>query len=150
MPEWKKLVCPVDFSAAARAALEQAAGIARREAAELFVLHVRHGGSGATDAIGAPPPHGAAPAADDPEALLEAWTRDAQQLAPGSVTSVELAGDAATEIARFADEFACDLIVMGTHGRSRIAHLALGSVAEKVIRATRRPVLVVHEDAPRP
>jgi hypothetical protein len=38
-----------------------------------------------------------------------------------------------------------DLIVMGTHGRSGMAHLLMGSVAEKVVRAAPCPVLTVHE-----
>jgi nucleotide-binding universal stress UspA family protein len=38
----------------------------------------------------------------------------------------------------------CDLIVMGTHGRSGLSHLFLGSVAEEVVRKAECPVLVVH------
>src|SRR5207248_1608214 len=39
-----------------------------------------------------------------------------------------------TEIVRFADEWAADLIVMGTHGRTGIQHFLIGSTAEKVVR----------------
>ena len=43
-------------------------------------------------------------------------------------------GDAAEEILRVAEEAGCDLIVMGTHGRSGLGRLLMGSVAEAVLR----------------
>ncbi len=46
------------------------------------------------------------------------------------------------------DKQGCDLIVMGTHGRSWLGHLLFGSVAEEVVRLARCPVMVVK--APRP
>jgi len=42
-----------------------------------------------------------------------------------------------------ADEFSCDLIVMGTHGKGRIAHAFLGSVAEKVLQRSKKPVFTI-------
>jgi nucleotide-binding universal stress UspA family protein len=52
-------------------------------------------------------------------------------------------GDAAAEILRTADELGCDLIVMGTHGRTGLSRLVLGNVAESVLPAADCPVLVV-------
>jgi len=52
-------------------------------------------------------------------------------------------GYPANTILEKADEFDCDLIVMGTHGKGRITHAFLGSVAEKVLRRSRRPVFTV-------
>jgi nucleotide-binding universal stress UspA family protein len=49
----------------------------------------------------------------------------------------------ADEIVRYAREAGADLIVMGTHGRSGWRHALLGSVAEKVVRRARCPVLTV-------
>src|SRR5262249_58239504 len=46
------------------------------------------------------------------------------------------------------DKLGCDLIVMGTHGRSRLKHLLFGSVAEEVVRLARCPVMVVKALAP--
>jgi nucleotide-binding universal stress UspA family protein len=70
------------------------------------------------------------------------------------VTCVELSGAPAEEIVRLTQEFGFDLLVMGTHGRSGVRHLALGSVAEAVIRAAPCPVLVIRSardlNAPRP
>jgi nucleotide-binding universal stress UspA family protein len=54
-----------------------------------------------------------------------------------------LEGDPAQVIARRAAELGCDSIVMGTHGRGRIANLFLGSVAMKVIHLTPLPVTLV-------
>ncbi len=52
-------------------------------------------------------------------------------------------GSAADALVRLADELKCDLIVMGTHGRSGLPHVLLGSVAEKVVRKAGCPVLTV-------
>ncbi|NQV24409.1 MAG: universal stress protein [Rhodopirellula sp.] len=50
------------------------------------------------------------------------------------------------EIIEFAESEKCDLIVMGTHGHGPIQHMLLGSVAEKVVRKAKCPVLVVRPD----
>lgn len=52
-----------------------------------------------------------------------------------------LKGDPAEEIVRFADEAHCELIVMGTHGRTGFKRLLMGSVAEAVVRRAKCPVL---------
>lgn len=53
-------------------------------------------------------------------------------------------GSPAREIRTYATENDCDLIVMGTHGRSGVDRLLLGSVAERVVRSSPVPVLTVH------
>ena len=53
-------------------------------------------------------------------------------------------GSPFVEITTYAKEKDVDLIVLGTHGRSAIAHILLGSVAEKVVRKSPCPVLTVH------
>ena len=58
-------------------------------------------------------------------------------------TIAVLIGNVAEEIVHFAAEEKADLIVMASHGRSGISHWAIGSVAEKVFRATDVPVLLV-------
>jgi len=60
-------------------------------------------------------------------------------------------GEAAAEILRLAEEAKCDLIVMGTHGRTGLGRLLMGSVAEQVARKSPCPVLTVkipHPPAP--
>lgn len=56
---------------------------------------------------------------------------------------VEWLDDAAEAITTLADKLDVDLIAMATHGRSGLVHLVAGSVAEKVLRTSRKPVLVV-------
>lgn len=74
---------------------------------------------------------------------------------PGNAVAVEhclLDGDPATVIVRHAEATACDLIVMGTHGRTGLGRMFLGSVAEQVMRRAPCPVLtvkaIVRTDAP--
>ena len=52
-------------------------------------------------------------------------------------------GDAVAEILKAADRLDADIIVMGTHGKGAIAHTFLGSVAEKVLHKSKRPVFVI-------
>jgi nucleotide-binding universal stress UspA family protein len=52
-------------------------------------------------------------------------------------------GYAAEEILRAADEEKADLIVMGTHGRRGIDRILFGSVAEKIVKSSKRPVLTI-------
>ncbi len=56
-----------------------------------------------------------------------------------------LAGSPFLEIVRYARAHEIDLIVMGTHGRGPVAHMLLGSVAEKVVRKAPCPVLTVRQ-----
>jgi nucleotide-binding universal stress UspA family protein len=59
-------------------------------------------------------------------------------------------GDPYAEILRVAQECSCDLIVMGTHGRTGLRRLLMGSVAEKVVRHAPWPVLTVKILLPEP
>jgi len=57
-------------------------------------------------------------------------------------------GDPSEEILRAAEDFAVDSVVMATHGRTEPGHFLLGSVAERVVRESSRPVLTMREPAP--
>ena len=142
MPHWRKICCPVDFSGPARAALEEAARLARDLDAELILVYVRHRSAPASESLLAPPSPARSTQDRDQEQFAE-WIAHAQQLAPARVNSVELSGDAAEKIVSFTAEFGCDVIVMGTHGRTGLKHLAVGGVTEKVIRLSSCPVLVI-------
>jgi nucleotide-binding universal stress UspA family protein len=75
------------------------------------------------------------------------WRAQLEQIHPINphipVHHVFLEGDPAEEIVRYASEAGMDLIVMGTHGRSGLERLLMGSVAEKVMRDAACSVLVV-------
>lgn len=137
----EKILFTTDFSDSARHALAHAVEIAKRFAAELTVLHVR------------------TLFTDDPsnvefqfldedkyEEFLEDSLKDAAQPISDSVafrTAVERNVSPAAGVLDFCDEHSIDLIVMGTHGRSRLGHFFLGSVAEKVVRHAPCPVITV-------
>lgn len=144
MFEPKKILFTTDFSPQAAAALPHAAEMARRYSTETIVLHV-----GMQDRDD---PAGMHELFDDEEhyrSHLEAHLKDIlDQLGPGvKVRTVVLrASSVAGALLDYAEEEAVDLIVLGTHGRSGISRFFLGSVAEKVIRHARCPVLAVGPD----
>lgn len=135
------ILCATDFSPPSRAAFEAAAGIARDDGARLLLVHVE-------PAVQAPPEVAgfvaevAGRADEGLEAQLAGWRRDALELGAGDVETRLLGGAAAEAIVALAREVSCDLIVMGTHGRTGIRHLILGSVAETVVREAPCSVLV--------
>lgn len=145
MFDWKKICCAVDFGEPSRVALEQATDLAKRFDAELTLIHVV-----------SPPPHGASDVvvssravattqAKEEEEMLARWQLDAEARAGRSVRSLVLSGDPPTQIVRHASEERYDLLVIGTHGRTGVPRLILGSVAERVARGSPCPVLIVHD-----
>ncbi|MGE3179965.1 MAG: universal stress protein [Vicinamibacterales bacterium] len=141
---WRRILVPTDFSETSEAAVRQGVDLARTFNASVILLYVGDGpaSESATDF-----PLGID--ADLQDAERERMLRilapfDRQIVRPELVVST---GAAAQEIVRCAEEREVDLIVMGTHGRSGVRHMLLGSVAEKVIRTAPCPVLVVRGSA---
>ncbi|HCF61915.1 MAG TPA: universal stress protein, partial [Myxococcales bacterium] len=77
--------------------------------------------------------------------LLGEWKSEALGLGAPEVTTHAASGVAYAEIVRFAEEQACDLIVMGTHGRTAVHRMLVGSTAERVVRHAPCPVLTVRQ-----
>jgi nucleotide-binding universal stress UspA family protein len=148
MIEWKKICCAVDFGDPSRIAMAQAADLARLLEAELVLVHVF-----------VPPPPSASDVLVSPEIsnvdveqqqeLLERWRTEAEHRAGRPTRARVLRGAPAAKIVQLAREERCDLVVVGTHGRSGIPRVVLGSVAERVARQCECPVLVVHDHAAR-
>lgn len=130
----------MDFSEPARIALEEAARLAGRLGSHLLLIHVVEGAAGGPEPAFAPPP--ARRPEEDASARLEAWALEAARLGRVSVRTATVRGRAAREIARIAGEEDLDLLVLGTHGRTGVPHLVLGSVAEETVRIAPCPVLV--------
>jgi len=138
-----RILCPIDLSGFSQSVLAYAAAFANLFGSEVTVLHVL--------ATAVPP----ATLGTDPAWLLQVpESRDSMAseldalLAPLSSTGVTVRtqiaeGHTSAEIVRYAADHDVDLIVMGTHGRSGFDRLALGSVAEKVLRKAPCPVLTV-------
>ena len=146
-----RVLVPTDFSATADAALEYAYLVAERFGASIQLLHVLD------DPFVAEGLAAEAYIAEAP-ALRTAMLRDAQsrllhratEQHPGIPVDREvLFGSGAKTIAEYAKQREADLIVMGTHGRTGVAHLLLGSVAERMVRIASCPVLTVRHPAVR-
>jgi universal stress protein A len=139
----KRIVVATDFSEGSDAAMEKAFAIAGAVGATVDVVHVLD-----TALLVAPASLGAMPLIE-PEALLEEVdkalvARVEKARAAGLICmSDSLDGYPAREIVRHAQKTGADLIVVGTHGRTGVAHAILGSVAERVIQRASCPVLVI-------
>ena len=73
---------------------------------------------------------------------LQAIVQEAQQCGLTSTGLTTFADATAQKIVEVAEQYACDLIFMGSHGRSGWGQLLLGSVTNKVLSHTQKPVLV--------
>lgn len=148
MLEIHRILVPVDFSDCSRVALESAATLAERFGASIAVLHVWE------------PPH-----LVGPEFLMREPGEKGHPIAEIAIAQAK------TEMERFLSAFPqrerfeiryetgkpyktivelagrerYDAIVMGTHGRSGLPHLLIGSVAEKVVRTAPCPVVTVRQ-----
>jgi nucleotide-binding universal stress UspA family protein len=164
------ILVPTDFSDPAHQALSHAAEEAALHGARVTLLHVlsAHGGTDVYYVTGAPDrgPHGrydpiaggrlAGPPPAPPTVVRrdlgdEALTKLNDLIPEGhrGTWQVETAaGNPADAIVRLAEERNVDLIVMGTHGRTGLQHVLLGSVAEKVVRLAPCPVLTVRHGRP--
>jgi nucleotide-binding universal stress UspA family protein len=147
MMTFQKILCPIDFSAGSRQAMRAAVRLADAAGAELVLAHAWYvpplafGGeyelaAALTEEIRA-----------DAQGSLDAAAREAAELGARRVSPRLLAGNPAHELVRaLEDDPALDLVVMGTHGRTGLARVLLGSIAESVIRRAPCPVLVVRPD----
>ena len=140
MERSKTILVPIDFQDASLEALAFARDLAGRLGLEVVLLHayaipvVVYPGF---DPIVAPglPDEIAATAKSAVERLAES---------AGDLRYILRAGDPATEILKVIDELEPALVALGTHGRTGLAHQLLGSVAEKIVRSSRVPVLTIH------
>jgi nucleotide-binding universal stress UspA family protein len=144
--ELKRVLCPVDFSDNARHALDYAESLAASHGAEVRLVHIIQADvlAMATDPM--LPEFDSRVLEDYSQACtrqLEEWTQQSKERCGLDVDSEARTGSAFIEVITAARAWEADLIVMGTHGRSGIAHMMMGSVAEKVVRKAPCPVLVV-------
>jgi len=132
----QRILCPVDFSEASDAALAYAARLARSTGAELVLLHAFDIPASMTYAD-----------VENPADPTLRQKLEGLPLSFSDVNTVRLlhAGLPGAVICWLAQSRECDLIVMGTHGRTGLTHLLLGSVAEYVIRHARCPVVTVRQ-----
>jgi len=146
-----RILCPVDFSECSRHALDEAIAIAHLYGACVTALHVFPEAI-AADPFGGLPEFQPFRLTDRHRAHLIAHVQAFAAAEGAEARRITVAlregVDIHVEILEAAEEMKPDLIVMGTHGRSGFQHLMLGSVAEKVLRQARCPVLTVPRKAP--
>ena len=140
----KKVLHPTDFSEVSGYAFQLACALARDFGSKLILVHVRPLPVVVPVEAGAP----SFELPDDSDDLR----RQLNALRPHDpevpVERHLLVGDEATEIDKLAAMERCDLIVMGTHGRTGFGRVFLGSVAEKVVRTATCPVLTIKRPLP--
>ena len=143
----QNILVPTDFSEYAEYALDYAIELAKKLEARLTVLYVFHVSS---LALGEAPPA----VLDDTLETMEAHARQHTQRALARVLNAGLQGDSVIvegtpfqSIIETAESRVVDLIVMGTHGRTGLTHVLMGSVAERVVRMAPCPVLVTRGKA---
>jgi nucleotide-binding universal stress UspA family protein len=148
----KHILVPTDFSDTSEAAAKYGVALARAFNATLHLLHVEPRRDLqiiverelVVEKYLSDPTAATAPQNVARELLGKILTeQDEKELRAEYVLRASGLGGPYVEIVRYAQERAIDLIVMGTHGRGFVAHLLMGSVAEKVVRKAPCPVLTV-------
>src|SRR5262245_22376811 len=147
---FSRILVPTDFSPPSDAALEYARVLAAKFGSTLRILHVIDDPSASSDFVG----DGFAPSTEDiRNGLLEQARKRLDHLmnlvdrSRYHAHADAVLGTPAEAIIDFASATGTSLIVMGTHGRTGLAHLLMGSVAEQVVRTAPCPVLTVRQVA---
>jgi nucleotide-binding universal stress UspA family protein len=143
--EIKKILYPTDFSPFSEKGLPFAVSICREFGAALTLTYVHEYPIGATELV----PEGAAAV----NAEMEKTARDLLSQWKSRITEVPVEtelrmGSPYREVSEMVKEQEFDLVVMPTHGRSGVAHMFLGSVAERIARHAPCPVLTIRPEMP--
>ena len=133
----KNILVAIDFDETSDVALAYARSLATNFGARLHLLHVMENLF-------------LRPMANNPRDIEDGIGRrladrltDEERQSLRAVPVLRKSDEPAEEVVKYAGEEAIDLIVIGTHGRSGVKHLLMGSVAEKVVRTAPCPVLIV-------
>ena len=145
----QKILVPFDFSEYSEKACHWAVGMAEKWRARILVLHIVPRPSYPPVLMGS---HfnavdfeeGLRAEAEDRLKTFVAQTPHGRVLIDVKV----MVGEPSWDICKIAEDEQCDLVIMGSHGRTGLGHVLLGSVAERVVRLSPSPVLVVGKKAP--
>jgi universal stress protein A len=145
----QKILFPTDFSQLSTAALDYASRLASESHARLYIVHVdeqflKHAAMGDAG-------YRFSPLSDSEarKAIRDQLSRIRPTTAGINFEHHCFDGAAVEELLDFAKRENVDLIVMGSHGRSGLSRLLMGSVAEGVARQAKCPVLIVKQPIPR-
>ncbi len=141
-----RILVPTDFGEAADAALAYGRELARNFGGHIEVLHVAD--NVFSRAVGiegymATYPEIQHDVEESARARLAQLLSDEDRVVLGAKAIIRTSNSPALEIVKYASDTNVDLIIMGTHGRGPMAHLLMGSVAERVVRTAPCPVLTV-------
>lgn len=139
----KRILCPIDFSDFSEAALQYASSLAQEANAMLYLVHVDDSQvpyDAGYAAYVAPPVN--------PEALMERLVAKKPSREGVRFEHHLLFGHPADAVVEFARQHEVDLIVMGTHGRTGLSRILMGSIAEAIVRRAECPVLTVKTPIP--
>jgi nucleotide-binding universal stress UspA family protein len=152
MSSFAKILVPTDFSDSAELALDQAIALAEPFGGTLTLLHVYEvpvmypswpGGLALSAEILTSTEKAAEASLTKWKAMAEKRLAQISDRATAKISAKLVCGSARDEIIAEAEQGAYDLIVIGTHGRTGLSHVLLGSVAERVVRVAPCPVLTV-------
>jgi nucleotide-binding universal stress UspA family protein len=143
---FKRIIVPIDLSDCSRKALEYAAATARAHSSKLTILHVYEGSF-------VEPYVNAANSEEEADEIMKEIERVNETKYDEFLKTIDLSGVEyekllkkgipETDIVETAMEKQANLIVMGTHGRSGIKHILIGSTAEEVVRAVHCDIIIV-------
>ncbi|MGQ3683705.1 MAG: universal stress protein [Candidatus Loosdrechtia sp.] len=143
----KKILCPVDHSECSYLALKYAISLSLKDEAKLYLMHVIDSRFFEMETYKLSP-------YNISESELAKIHSDLMKSLPEGTTdlleveTIVVKGVPFNEILNTSQEVGADIIVMGTHGRTGLSHVMMGSVAEKVVRKSACPVLTVRMPAP--
>lgn len=141
-----KILCPTDFSACSERAVIHAARLAVEHEAELVIAHVFFMPPVAYGGEFVFPPTMIEDMMRGHQRGLDEAVATAKELGARKVTCELVNGPPWAEITSLLEHESFDLCVIGTHGRTGVSRLVIGSVAEKVVRHATCSVLTVHAD----
>lgn len=143
---FKKILCPVDFSEFTENIVSYAVEIAKRFDAEIHLLHVIPNLNYFT-------PYESFMTPENLIAIEKNIEREVEKDFEKITKKIDIpfkkaikTGVAFVEIINYIKEESISLVVMGTHGRSGLEHILIGSVAEKVVRKSPCPVLTIRPE----
>lgn len=138
----KKILCPVDHSECSYLALKYAISLALKDKAKLYLMHVIDTRLYDTEIYKFSPYQNqeldVSKIREDLMKSLPEGTLDVLE-----VETIVVKGVPFQEIISTVREIGADIIVIGTHGRTGLSHIMMGSVAEKVVQKASCPVLTV-------
>ncbi len=146
MIKLNRILFPTDFSEQSACAAAYAFALAEKFGSQVHVLHVQEVLPGTPTfvmgmAIATKAKESEGASLKGIAAFLEQGKWDARSVVPATTE-----GTPFVEIVRYAKTHEIDLIVLGTHGRSGLTHVLLGSVAERVVRKAPCPVMTIRPE----